>query len=248
MKKIYAGLLCASLLAFGTGATAIPTTIKADSNYGYTNIGTSVVTMIDTGGQIYDANGQATGKFLPMGSEWKTTLENTLASGSYYGIGNNEFVKASDVDLSVYDGLSTGATGEPVETNYSGVAVTKSDGAAVYSQSGTPIGKTLPYGTNWKIGPQINLTSGTYYQVGIGEYLRAADVRPYQGTIEKSISQVITTRSGAPKLLYNSNGQLISGRALAPGTSWYSDRYCNIGMVGYYRVATDEYVNVTDVY
>lgn len=253
MKKIYSGLICAAIL-LGAGVTTIPeavhpTTVSAATNdignYGLTNIGTAVVTMKDTGGQIYDASGNPTGRTLPMGSKWKTSTENTLSSGSYYKVATNEYVKASDVDLSISDGASDG-THE--NTNYNGVAVTNINGATIYSDSGSPIGKTLPYGSDWKIGYQINLAGGTFYEVGSGEFVSASDVRPYQNTINYKVSRVITTRSGAPARLYDSNGQLIGSRALAPNTSWYTDRFSDIGMMGFYRVATNEYVSDADIY
>lgn len=253
MKRIYTELICSAIL-LGAGVTTIPAvvhpaTVSAATtdtgNYGLTNIGTAIVTVRDTGGQIYDASGNPSGKYLPMGSKWKTYTENTLSSGSYYEIATNEYVKASDVDLSINDGASNGIH---ENTNYDGVAVTDTDGAAVYDASGNPSGRVLPYGSDWKIGYQINLAGGTFYEVGSGEFVSASDVRPYQNTIDYKVNKVITTRAGAPARLYNSNGQLIGSRALAPNTSWFTDRFSDIGREGFYRVATNEYVSDVDIY
>lgn len=243
MTRFSKGLLFASLLALSSGAASLaPAVAKADTSFGYTGLGSATVKVIDTGAQIYDSEGNSTGRFLPMGSSWKTDLENTLSSGSYFGIGKNEFVKSSDVDYL----SSVGGLGQ-TETNYDGVEVTFSDGAAIYDVNGNPIGRTLPAGSDWKIDLQNNLSSGTYYRVGKGEYVKASEVRVYQNSIVRPINQTITTNSGAPKSLYNSNGQLIRGRALAPNTSWHTDEFSDIGHVGYYRVATNEYVSVVDV-
>lgn len=247
MKKFTKGLLFASLLALGSGAAFVPGTMtaKADANYGYTNVGSSVVKVIDTGAQIYDAAGNGTGKYLPMGSSWRTSVENTLASGTYYGIGKDEYVKGSDVS---YYFENTGLSGYGQEgTNYDGVEITAFGGAALYDVNGNPIGKTLPDGSDWRIDQENDIASGTYYRVASGEYVKGNDVRVYQNTYSRPISQTITTTAGAPKRLYNSNGQLIGDRGLAPNTSWYTDRICNIGGVSYYRVATDEYVSIVDV-
>ncbi|MFC6177263.1 SLAP domain-containing protein [Companilactobacillus huachuanensis] len=249
MKRFTQVLLFSSLLALGAGATAIsgPTTAKADDNYyGYTAIATSVVTVRDTGAQIYNSYGIPTGKYLPMNSEWKTNLENTLYNGSYYGIGTDEYVKASDVHYKMEAGFS--GNGIQSAGNYDGVVVTSDYGAALYDASGSPIGKTLPDGSVWKIDQINNVDSGTYYRVGSGEYVSGTDVRVYEAGFTRATSQVITTRPGPPTALYDVNGQLITDRALAPNTKWYADEISNTGGVGYLRVATNEYVIAADVY
>ena len=251
MKLLTKGLTLMSILAMGAGAVAVPNIAKptevkaADINYGLTNVGSSVVTIRDTAAQLYDQNGQPLGRYLPMGSAWKTETQNTLSSGSYYEVGRDEFVRASDVNYEMNDGAATGQT---EETNYSGVQITASYGAAVYNSQGQPIGRTLPVGSNWKIDVQLNVGGSTYYRVGVNEYVSGSDVRVYQNSFAKPISTDITTRGDEGIIpLYNSNGQLIADRGLSPDTSWYTDQICNIGGVSYYRVATNEYVSIVDV-
>lgn len=249
MKKLVKGLLFSSLLAVSADGSFIASPLiarAADNYYGYTEVGNSIVKVRDTGAQIYTAYGQPTGRFLPMGSEWKTDIENTLYDGSYYGIGTDEFVKAADVEYMVDSGLKDNL-GTESAGNYDGVAVTSLDGAAVYDSTGHPIGRTLPDGSLWKIDQISNIASGTYYRVGGDEYVSAIDVRVYENTIVFPISRVIATRAGHPAQLYNSNDQPITDRALGPNTKWYTDEYCVIGGAGYYRVATDEYVSMADV-
>lgn len=248
MKKITKGLVFASLLALGTGASAVPTITShaADTYYGFTNIGSSVVEIRDTAAQLYDSYGDPLGQYLPMGSKWKTSLENTLGDGSYYGVATDEYVKATDVNLSASNGTSK--YGQTSATNYDGVSVTNADGAAVYDINGDPVGKTLPVGSDWKIDLQNNLSKGTFYRVATDEYLSANDVRVYQNTISYPENKDITTRPGRPAGLYDHNGQYISERALGPNTSWYTDEFCDIGHIGYYRVSTDEFVRAVDVY
>ncbi|ALB27961.1 SLAP domain-containing protein [Companilactobacillus heilongjiangensis] len=249
MKRFTQGLLFSSLLALSVGATAISgaATAKADDNYyGYTALATSVVTVRDTGAQIYNAYGIPTGKYLPMNSRWQTNLENTLYDGSYYGIGADEYVKASDVRYEMKAGFSGYGVQSP--GNYDGVVVTSDYGAALYDAAGSPIGKNLPDGSIWKIDQINNVASGTYYRVGLGEYVSATDVRLYEAGFFKAISGVVTTGPGNPTPLYDVNGQLITDRALAPNTKWYTDEFSSTGGTGYLRVATDEYVVAADVY
>lgn len=247
MNKISKGLLFASLLALGAGATtaAGPLTTKAavNTDYGYTAIGSSLVRVRDTGALIYNSNGESTGRSLPMGSTWRTDLSNTLSGGTYYGIGKDEYVKASDVD---YYSTVTSGYGQEL-TNYDGVEVTASYGAALYDANGNPLGRTLPVGSDWKTDYESNTAKGTLYRVATGEYVSGSDVRVYQNSFSRAISETITTKAGAPTPLYNGNGQLIGTRALGPNTKWYTDEFSNIGHVGYYRVASNEYVIAADV-
>lgn len=246
MKKMNKIFLYASMLILTSGIAAVPTVAKADANYGLTNVGTAIVTTKDRA-QLYNDSGQPLGRYLPAGSEWKTSLENTLASGSYYGVGAHEFLKSSDVDFESLDGKTSYSEGQISAGNYDGVEVTSASGAELYDESGNPLGRSLPEGSNWKVDLQDNNAKGTFYRVATGEYVSAVDVRPYQNSPIYSESEIVTTPSGAPTRLYDENGQLIGDRALAPNTSWYTDEFTDIGGVGYYRVATNEYVIATEV-
>jgi len=245
MKLLSKGLLFASLLAIGSGAAVSTNTVKADSYYGLTGIGSSVVTIRNIGAEIYDIKGNPTGRYLPQGSQWKTNEENDLASGTYYGVGANEFVKAGVVGITSHTS-GTSNLGQ-FGTNYDGVQITQFYSAQTYDSKGNPTGHYLPEGSDWKVDAQLNLASGTYYRVATDEYVSAVSVRPYQNTISLPANKDITVRSGAPALIYDQNGQLIAGRALGPNTTWYTDKYCDIGHIGYYKVATNEYVLGIDV-
>ncbi|MCV3763237.1 SLAP domain-containing protein [Companilactobacillus farciminis] len=240
MKKINKIFLYASLLALTSGIAAVPTVTRADISYGLTNVGSAIVTTKDEA-QLYNDSGQPLGRYLPAGSEWKTSLENTLDSGSYYGVGAHEFLKSSDVDFESLDGKTAYSQGQVSAVNYAGIQVT-STSAPLYDESGQPLGRSLPEGSNWKVDVQDNNSKGTFYRVATGEYVSAVDVRPYQDSPIYSESKVVTTPNGAPTRLYDEHGQLISSRALAPNTSWYTDQFTDIGGIGFYRVATDEYV------
>lgn len=250
MKKLLAeSLAFASLLTLGAGAVTVvpsvakPVTVKAAADYGLTGIGLKVVQVRDTAAQLYDAKGQPLGRYLPMGSRWKTETENTLASGSYFEVGGDEFLKSADINMSDAiggQGLS--------RTNYDGVEITIDGGAAIYDVEGHPIGRTLPEGSDWRVDYENTIPSGTYYRVASGEFVKATEVRVYQDTIVYPEHEVITTRPGAPKTLYDGNGQVIGSRALGPNTKWFTDQFADIGHAGFYRVATDEYVSDVDVY
>ncbi|WP_125566042.1 BspA family leucine-rich repeat surface protein [Companilactobacillus insicii] len=48
--------------------------------------------------------------------------------------------------------------------------------------------------------------------------------------------------------LYDSNGQLITNRALKPNTGWYADKKLTKNGISYYRVASNEWVKMNYVY
>ena len=61
-----------------------------------------------------------------------------------------------------------------------------------------------------------------------------------------SIKGIVTTKNMAR--LYNNDGKLISNRALAANTPWVTDQRIDLSSVGsVYRVATNEFVKVSDV-
>ena len=245
MKLLSKSLLFASLLVAGSGLSAIPTTAKTDSYYGLTNLRTSIVTVRNIGAEIYNVKGEPTGRYLPQGSQWKTNEENDLASGTYYGVGADEFVKAGVVSLASEN--STPSNLGQSATSIDGVQITEYYSAQTYDVNGNPTGKYLPEGSDWKVDGELNLASGTYYRVATDEYVPAVSVRPYQNTIAIPENRDITVRSGSPVPIYDHNGQLIENRALGPSTTWYTDEYCDIGHIGYFKVASDEYVLGIDV-
>ena len=246
MKKMNKIFLYASMLILTSGIAAVPTVVRADINYGLTNVGTAIVTTKDDA-QLYNDSGQPLGRYLPAGSEWKTSLENTLDSGSYYGVGADEFLKSSDVDFESLDGQATYSEGQTSAVNYDGIEVTSAAGAPLYDENGNPLGRSLPEGSDWKVDLQDNNAKGTFYRVATNEYVSAVDVRPYQNSPVYSESKVVTTPSGNPTRLYDEHGQLITDRALAANTSWYTDQFTDIGGIGFYRVATNEYVIASEV-
>jgi len=241
MKKILKGLLFTSLLTLGAGTTALPTTTAKADYYGFNSIRSATVTIRAAGATLYNSNGVSLNRYLPSGSVWKTNLENTLNSGSYYGVGANEYVKSSDISLNI------SGSSQDVSQQYDGVAITNPNGAVIYDAQGNPIGKTLPDNSDWKVDYLNNLVNGSFYRVGVGEYVSASDVRPYQNAVDYPRNEIITTRSGVPTTIYDGTGQAITGRALAPNTKWYTDEFRDFSHMGFYRVATNEYVLAADV-
>jgi len=65
----------------------------------------------------------------------------------------------------------------------------------------------------------------------------------------EGIEETLSTYTNNPDVkLYDDNGSLITDRALAPASDWYTDQLMTLKGVKYYRVATNEWAKADDVY
>ncbi|KRK79281.1 SLAP domain-containing protein [Companilactobacillus nodensis] len=113
----------------------------------------------------------------------------------------------------------------------------------IYDSRGVFTGRYLAVGTSWRLGKTISISGKYYFEVATNEYItgQPADYpyTPFDGTVR-------VTSSTTPAPIYTRDGARITGRALAPGSYWHTDREVNLAGVSYFRVATDEYVCVSD--
>lgn len=260
MKQIQKSLLIASVLTVGASATSLSTivneTVQAQDvrlNAGLSALPNTTISITVANAQLYDQDGQIlTGRTLNFQTDWKVDYQNTLASGSYYRVATNEFVKASDVKVLINTpGIAENndqGMGQIVLRDYA-LTIT-SPQAQVYDMNGNPMSRALTKDTSWKVGMQNNLPSGTYYSVSTNEFVKASDIYLYQNTQTPTVKpnvNTVTVHTNTPAQVYDQNGQAITGYGLAPNSAWITDNYIIIDKVGYYRVANNEYVCVTDV-
>lgn len=142
------------------------------------------------------------------------------------------------------DGIKTVT---PVENT--AVEVT-SNNAKLYSKAGSLSSRGLSQGSDWRVGSELFRNDGsTYFQVSTDEYLPAEAGYLY-GTF-KGVAKIATS---TPAPLYDHNLKKVSGRSLAPNSSWQTDRTITVypsdnskETVHYYRVSTDEWVSSDDI-
>lgn len=119
----------------------------------------------------------------------------------------------------------------------------------LYKLSGTeftPVTtRALAENSDWYSDQYVNVNGMTYFRVATNEWVRISNVYRY-----KNFNVVATTKNQITRLL-NDEGTLVTNRALGPRTSWLVDR---IGYLGndddateFYRVATNEFLNISDV-
>jgi len=112
--------------------------------------------------------------------------------------------------------------------------------AELYNSSGDKLGESEPENSDWYLGRTVTINGTDYYQIGADEYLSSKDSYMYRDRPE-----VIKVTPDEDVPVYNHNFVESSNVALAPDTSWYSDRVISTpdGMP-FVRVATDEYVGM----
>lgn len=109
-------------------------------------------------------------------------------------------------------------------------------------QKGNLTSTVLPKGSSWLINTEYDKGDQTFFQLAPNIV-----VNLYAGYVYTPKVQDVKVVSKGPASLYDHNGQLITDRALAPGSEWYSDRVIFLDRETYYRVATDEFVSLSNV-
>lgn len=250
-----------------TNGDVVGTAVNGTGNLGdYIGLtaptGYSFATIFDSGFLLLK-NGQNVTKYV--------TEDNTPYNVSYVDQDTNKEVgtqtgkgaNGSDVTLTAPDGYTFVNANDVTYTINSNTAkstiyVKKSDTTtdnivATYPDKGRYVkiydadgnlndSVVLSAGTSWIIDQTREINGEEYYRVATNEYIKASDAYKYV-----PLQQVVTTKSGNVKPVYNSKGQLVLDLALDYNTPWYTDRSATINGEKMYRVATDEWVRAADV-
>ncbi|MFC6177234.1 SLAP domain-containing protein [Companilactobacillus huachuanensis] len=173
---------------------------------------------------IYDANGKATGETVPSNSDWSTDQKLTLNGKTYYRIATDQWVSSDDVYI--YQPTSTSVK-------------TYSDSAKglVNSTNSAISDRMLGNDSDWYTDRYTYLNNQKYYRIATNEWVSANDSFEYQTT-----NQIVTPSSTAK--LYNDRGEFVKD---APAFSLKTDKISTINGVQMYRVATNQWLPVTDV-
>jgi len=104
MKLIQKSLLFVSLLTVGAGAVSAPVIASsgivvqaASTKNGVKKISSTKIKVKVSKAQLYDKKGKKLSKCLTKGTTCKTTEKNTVKKCTYYKVGKDQFVKASNV-------------------------------------------------------------------------------------------------------------------------------------------------------
>lgn len=114
--------------------------------------------------------------------------------------------------------------------------------AQTTDMQGNVTSTVLDAGSVWKINSEYYHGNQTVYQIAPDIFVNQNDGYMYMPRVT---NVTVFSKNVAP--LYDHNGKLITDRALAPKTVWYSDRTILVDKITYYRVATNEFVSIGDV-
>ncbi|TGD23183.1 hypothetical protein EGT49_06650 [Companilactobacillus suantsaicola] len=123
------------------------------------------------------------------------------------------------------------------------VATTLGQYVTLYNAEGKAIsGRRLAGESNWAADKTMVRDGVKYYRVATNEWVKASDVYEYTAS-----NAVVETAAGNYKKLFDSKGNIVSNRGLAAGTKWMTDKTALIQGEKMYRVATNEWLKVSDV-
>lgn len=113
----------------------------------------------------------------------------------------------------------------------------------LYDINGNKINQTVASYKSFTTDKKLIKNNKTYYQVEPDKFVKAEDVYLYQ-----DMQGNLRTYAGSYKYLINSQNKTVKNRALSAGSDWAADRIAKFGGQQYYRVATNEWVHVSDVF
>lgn len=133
--------------------------------------------------------------------------------------------------------------------------------AHLYDKDGKVLSRSLVNKSRWQTNNKMVLNGVTYYQVSTTEWLKASDiiVENEKGSEDantdtdtnkdatKADRSVVETKNSGLAHLYDDNGELIASRSLSPNTRWATDLMKTTNGVKMYRVATHEWLKVSEI-
>ncbi|WP_125587986.1 SLAP domain-containing protein [Companilactobacillus jidongensis] len=178
---------------------------------------------------IYDENGKSIGNksLTKETTDFVTKQENTVGDTKYYGIGDNEWVKATDVKIFQYNSSIKQTHGGDYKE------------IVKFRNSGVEKNRALKATSNWSTDRYALFQGEKYHRVATHEWVRDSDVVKYasvSGTLKINESSV----------LYNSQGKT-GNRGLKVGSEFVTDKSATINGELMYRVATDEWIPASAV-
>ncbi|WP_125711252.1 SLAP domain-containing protein [Companilactobacillus zhongbaensis] len=113
----------------------------------------------------------------------------------------------------------------------------------LYSADGKSAGsRSLGANSEWATDKKMTLNGEDYYRVSTEEWVKASDVYEYTANETN-----VTIKDGNVAHLYDTKGNQLTQRSVAPNSVWYSDRTINVDGQTYYRVSTTEWVSAADI-
>jgi len=191
-----------------------------DENITDTNVSLGTIDQAD----VYDNNGNKQTAIISPLNDFTANEKMVKDNETYYRIGNNKWVKASDTYIyEKFNGF---------------VRTYENSDKPLIDVEDEPDNRDLVPLTDWKTDRYADFNNEKYYRVATDEWIKASDVFTYQPK-----ATVIDTNAGT--ILFNDHGKAIG--SMNKEMKLKSDLVANIDNQPMYRVATNEYVLVSDI-
>jgi len=207
---------------------------------------------------VYDAKGKITGRSLAAGTRWKLGQQVILNGVVNYQVGINEYIPAASVSNVVGSANQeddSQSYGHYLRENSDlGKTVLTDRNLGIVDIYGNETGRTIPAHTQWKVGQILYANKQTYYQVATNEFISTNSATIVGGSVNNK--QISVTKNGnfgkvaivvATQSLVDSNGNAI-GIVLPIASQWNLGKYMTRGGVGYYQVATNEWIIASGIH
>lgn len=221
--------------------------------------------------QVYGDDGkEKSEQRLTKLTDWKTDRRRTKGDITQYRVGGDMWVDSKDAEFS---GSVGGVTSKPVSPTYSntwtvkkvsnGVATVLKSGADVYTEAGKTSGRRLDSGSSWAVSRIRTLVGITQYKIGTNEWVSDSNVT-FRGNIGELLSSTSDTVNNTGWTIrrvnsggtvhtnytcevYNDNDVAIVYSELALGSDWVVTQYRTKGSTREYKVATNQWVEASEV-
>jgi len=243
---------------------------NAGNNWGYTieAVSNGLAKVGSFNIPVYDDEGKKTDGGLTAGSNWKVSKRRTKNNDVQYCVGVNMWVDSSDVTFSGTVGKVTSRPPSPTYSNIwtvkkisNGVVTITSDKANVFNDAGNATGKTLSgaYVTD----KRRTLMGSTQYRVATNEWVSASDVS-FKGTVGDVIPNRVSATNtdgwtikrinpggkvtaARTAIIYDDSNTANTTRMIGEGSPWATDQVRSKSGVTQYRIATNMWVNASDM-
>ena len=253
----------ASVVTNVTGSANPSDTTNSIERYVSENPDAGKVATANTLLHVVDAYGNETSITLAAGSQWKIGSILHANKMTYYQVSTNEFIPTTDVTVAGAATSTTTGNGSYITdgSTAAGKIGTATANVQIVNGSGTATGAVLPKGSQWKLGSKtLNYDKQTYYQVATDEYVSVAYMNVAGDTATNNTTNsngfTVSTDSNAGKVAKVTNSTTIfddqgnnTGVAMPAGGYWKVGQVMkDANGVTYYQIATNQWLQVGDIY
>ena len=173
------------------------------------------------------SNNEMTQLDTNLNSNWDSTEKITIDGVVYYRVGDNAWIKATEV--------------YPYQTASLHIRTYDNSDEQFFNDQNDPIkGQILPANSDWLSDRTVTIDGKKYYRVANNKFIRASEAYIYQ-----PIKTTLRVKTNIHT--YDVKGNLITDQNLVANSTWSSDSIVYIKGEKFFRIATNKFVKASDV-